>query len=140
MIKVVSVCFMLDVIYLFNGEVELEMLVWLCSMCEYVIDEGLLIGEIVVEVDKWLIDVFEQFLEVESDILVIEIVFFMWQCIEDGNLNVEDIFVCLVCYGLMVFEVFVDEMCECMGMVDEEFESQVVIFLIEFVEGGEIEM
>lgn len=117
----------LDVTYLPNGD-------------KVAFGEGLLTGEITVEVDNWSIDVPEVPSATGRETLEAEIAAFMQQSIGDGNLGAEDIPVRLPRYRLMVSVAFADEMRGRMGVADDAHSSQAAIALTGTDDGREIEM
>ncbi|URW83086.1 hypothetical protein NBV64_01620 [Alcaligenes sp. DN25] len=138
--ETVKVRLTLDVAYLLNGEAAPELLARLQRMCECAIGEGLLTGDTAAEVETWSIDVSKVPSAADRETLEAEIVTFMQQRIDDGNLGAEDIPVRLARYGMMAPEAFADEMRERMGMADEAPSGQAVVPSTEPADGSEIEV
>lgn len=98
----------LDVTYALNGENASEMVSRLRKMCERAIDEGMLTGETDAEVEEYSMDAVIQPETLSED----ELASFMLHRIENSDLALEDIPVCLARYGLMEPNAFIDEMRE----------------------------
>ncbi|WP_254451685.1 hypothetical protein [Duganella vulcania] len=106
----------LDVTYTPNGVAPAELSERLQAMCEHAIGEGMLTGATMAEVDQRSLKIIPKpVVPAEADLVA-----FMQQRIESGNLDAQDIPLRLVRYGLMESHDFASEMHERMELAKEE--------------------